>query len=118
MKIYRFEDFQEDMLSEKTTTGVKKKRKSETSSINDKYEENINRIKKMKVMAAKKFADKSVDITIRNIESKIKRYENRVTEKELEILKMRDQKLLMKKELANAKERISRKKSLSKKKKK
>jgi len=95
--------------------GIKKKRKSEDEAIDDKYKENIKRIKRMKKLAAKKFADRSVDISIRNIESKIKRMEIQVAEKELDILKLRDQKLMFKKDLKLAEARIKRRKELKKK---
>ena len=77
----------------------KKARKTEDKAIDDKYAEFVDKIKKMRVKAAKKFADKSIDISERNIRAKINRYEIRIAEKELEILRMRDQKLLFKKEL-------------------
>jgi len=77
----------------------KKTRKSENEAIDDKYAEYVKKIKKMRIKAAKSFADKSIDISERNIRSKINRYEIRIAEKELEILRLRDQKLLLKKEL-------------------
>jgi hypothetical protein len=95
----------------------KKTRKTEDKAIDDKYAEYVAKIKKMRVKAAKKFADKSIDISERNIRSKINRYEIRIAEKELEILRMRDQKLLFKKELKKKELHNKRLKQLKKRKK-
>jgi len=92
-------------------------RKTEDQAIDDKYQTFVDKIKKMRRKAAKKFGDKSVDIAIRNIQSKIHRYEINIAEKELEILRMRDRKLEMKKQLKKKKFLIDQKKKLKKKKK-
>jgi len=96
----------------------KKKRKTEDIAIDDKYSEFVEKIKKMRTKAQKKFNDKTVDISIRNIHAKIHRYEIRIAEKELEILRMRDQKLIFKKELKRKEFLEKRKKQLKREKKK
>jgi len=88
----------------------KKKRKSEDKAIDDKYQEFVDKIKKMRRTASEKLADKTVDFSVRTIDAKVRRYEINIAEKELEILRLRDQKLDFKKQLKHKKALVKLKK--------
>lgn len=94
-------------------------RKSEKANIDDKYKEFVDKIQDKRVELSK--ISQSDDSTqIKLIREKIKRAEITISEKELEILRLRDQKLIYKKELKLAekreKEDRERKKEIEKKK--
>jgi len=79
-------------------------KKSEKANIDDKYKEYVDKIQDKRVELSK--ISQSDDSTqIKLIREKIKRAEISISEKELDILRLRDQKLLYKEELKTAEKR-------------
>jgi len=97
MKIYDYSLFE------------KKKRKTEEDSIDDKYDEYTDKILKFKKEAIVISEDKTLDSKVKTIKLKIKRFDIQLAEKELEIIKIRDKKLISKKDLKTVKEDIKKK---------